>query len=443
MIHLGRNDPCHCGSGKKYKKCHLDADQRSRAGFRQSLPDSDWASASATIEDLPKLLRRLASHGPARDRNEFGEVLSEMEPILEYLACQGEIEAAGAKLEEHRSEFEALVADEHRYLALVQSVFAEETFAPLRFAAADVQRAFDHVGYPATLLPDDRTLEILRAAILRAADKDRRMRLARSLLLHLPRFVATGRHLEAWLLQCSAQQTAEQHGESNPFLFEMFSYGYDAWAADKQAKDESLLRELGLNPDSLRSMSLDELDSWIESEGSDAAKSEALEAFFRENPHLREESIANLQSLERNATRLLERDDSRFLHLPNEDIHPWLTRFIERASQQGFLAGMVDGALTKESARNMFEELVLPLMSEMAESMFTRDRILQLIAALRKYRDERFAASDKTAAGYAMGAIHYLERGDRPGENTFLVFLCWVSLRSAIKAASEIGPAAD
>ena len=24
---LGRNDPCWCGSGKKYKKCHLDADR--------------------------------------------------------------------------------------------------------------------------------------------------------------------------------------------------------------------------------------------------------------------------------------------------------------------------------------------------------------------------------------------------------------------------------
>ena len=23
---LGRNDPCWCGSGKKYKACHLDAD---------------------------------------------------------------------------------------------------------------------------------------------------------------------------------------------------------------------------------------------------------------------------------------------------------------------------------------------------------------------------------------------------------------------------------
>jgi hypothetical protein len=28
---LGRNDPCHCGSGRKYKKCHLDADERAQA----------------------------------------------------------------------------------------------------------------------------------------------------------------------------------------------------------------------------------------------------------------------------------------------------------------------------------------------------------------------------------------------------------------------------
>jgi len=30
---LGRNDPCWCGSGKKYKKCHLDEDQRARGDF--------------------------------------------------------------------------------------------------------------------------------------------------------------------------------------------------------------------------------------------------------------------------------------------------------------------------------------------------------------------------------------------------------------------------
>ncbi len=29
---LGRNDPCHCGSGKKYKNCHMDGDQAAEAG---------------------------------------------------------------------------------------------------------------------------------------------------------------------------------------------------------------------------------------------------------------------------------------------------------------------------------------------------------------------------------------------------------------------------
>ena len=26
-ITIGRNDPCHCGSGKKYKKCHIEKDE--------------------------------------------------------------------------------------------------------------------------------------------------------------------------------------------------------------------------------------------------------------------------------------------------------------------------------------------------------------------------------------------------------------------------------
>ena len=28
---LGRNDPCWCGSGKKYKRCHMEADAKRRS----------------------------------------------------------------------------------------------------------------------------------------------------------------------------------------------------------------------------------------------------------------------------------------------------------------------------------------------------------------------------------------------------------------------------
>ena len=154
--------------------------------------------------------------------------------------------------------------------------------------------------------------------------------------------------------------------------------------------------------------------------------------------------VANLQALERNSARLLERQDSRFLLPPNGEIQPWLTLLNERASQQGFLCDTAGGAASEESVRKMFEELALPLLREMADSIFTRDRILQLVADLRKYRSERFAAGDQATAGHAMGAINYLEREDSPGQNTFLLSLCWVSLNSAIEATvAENGHAPD
>ncbi len=34
----GRNDPCHCGSGKKYKKCHEDKD----AAAKHTILEKQW-----------------------------------------------------------------------------------------------------------------------------------------------------------------------------------------------------------------------------------------------------------------------------------------------------------------------------------------------------------------------------------------------------------------
>lgn len=34
MINLGRNEPCHCGSGKKYKKCCLEKDRQQQRNVR-------------------------------------------------------------------------------------------------------------------------------------------------------------------------------------------------------------------------------------------------------------------------------------------------------------------------------------------------------------------------------------------------------------------------
>ena len=50
---LGRNDPCHCGSGKKYKQCHLAEDEakartaRAKAADEVPVPNADEAAPAA------------------------------------------------------------------------------------------------------------------------------------------------------------------------------------------------------------------------------------------------------------------------------------------------------------------------------------------------------------------------------------------------------------
>lgn len=42
MNNLGRNQPCHCGSGKKYKKCCLRKDEDTRRE-EQDVQEFDYA----------------------------------------------------------------------------------------------------------------------------------------------------------------------------------------------------------------------------------------------------------------------------------------------------------------------------------------------------------------------------------------------------------------
>jgi len=50
---LGRNEPCHCGSGRKYKHCCLEKDEREAAAARAkaaaepATPEGDAANAAA------------------------------------------------------------------------------------------------------------------------------------------------------------------------------------------------------------------------------------------------------------------------------------------------------------------------------------------------------------------------------------------------------------
>ena len=61
---LGRNDPCHCGSGKKYKQCHLAQDEAAqrearakaaeKAAEKAPAPAAEESSGKAASSAVPR-----------------------------------------------------------------------------------------------------------------------------------------------------------------------------------------------------------------------------------------------------------------------------------------------------------------------------------------------------------------------------------------------------
>ena len=56
MIHIGRNDACWCGSGLKYKKCHLAFDERLQkiADEGGIVPTHDMIKTRPQIEGIKR-----------------------------------------------------------------------------------------------------------------------------------------------------------------------------------------------------------------------------------------------------------------------------------------------------------------------------------------------------------------------------------------------------
>jgi hypothetical protein len=88
------------------------------------------------------------------------------------------------------------------------------------------------------------------------------------------------------------------------------------------------------------------------------------------------------------------------------------------------------------SAGDTLANALWPILGEMAGAIFTVERRQQLMAQLKTYRNELFAGGDKRLAGYAQGAMTYIEREDEPAKNAFLNALCYTSLFRLSKTLS-------
>ncbi len=196
----GRNDPCHCGSGKKYKKCHLVADRASEsarladdglASLHELVQSPHFADDAPTPAAADRLLGERATLAPPHlDGLDFAGLarLLHYEPAVDGLPLvDGEPDAAGAARtdarvalptwlpEEPGSEaaflmnalFEELPAD--RALALTRSGFLPRAVCR-RIAEAHASAFPDSLHAPRGAIAAETDFDALHVVRLSAED---------------------------------------------------------------------------------------------------------------------------------------------------------------------------------------------------------------------------------------------------------------------------------
>lgn len=411
MTEIGRNAPCPCGSGRKYKKCCLAADEAAARRERAEAAAAEAIADEPEVDALPefggnvfspepwKLLRK---HLPKSARGELAPILEQMQELAEYETKRPEIEAAQDELEAYRDEYERLTQDPGAFMDRAEKLFAEPPFEAMRFSVAELERAFKSVDYPPSA-GSAKFVAFAGRVVDFLVDDAQRTVLARRLVCLVPDYVADERYLDAWIIQHNFILVCEPpEGGCSPFLLCMFMHGLRQWRQARDRDERELFGQLGFDPGTIRQQGYEGLDALLNNAGTRQDGMEVVERFLDSHPQLAAQMQARCREAEDAAAELLQRDEGQSLLLDDAEIEPWLQPLSERiAAHPELVESALTGKKPSEQLTKVFAQVVVGVASEMTADIFTSKRLRRLrddIEALRKRfehdgRDESLALS--------------------------------------------------
>ncbi len=438
---VGRNDPCPCGSGKKYKHCCLRKDQQRRRRAKASPAPAPQQNVGGLLRQVHRLSRELRNV-PGDEARELEQQAEEIEHMARFFAMRSEIGAAMEDLEAHWEGVEAFMKDPSQPMKRATELFSDDRFADLRISVDELQQAFEVVGYP---VPgpyglDHEDMDVLfDASIHLAGDEQRRTYLAERLLMTLPDIVGEGRYQDAWLIQQSAQRLLESPESGNAFMFVMVERAMQAWEREIEGKQQSVAEELGIDVEKLRASTASELGALAEELGGDPSKRARIERFIAQEPLLQRQAQEFMRRQERDALRLLEREDADDLLLSLEELKPWVARLAERLPMLVSELGLLEPGVEPDPEDvGAVRDVIGELTSEMSLAIFTPERLRRLVEELRDYRRSLMDAGEEEAARWAESALAVADSDVPPDDNLLLLSICFVSMRELLQAMSEV-----
>ncbi|MBI4025300.1 MAG: SEC-C domain-containing protein [Verrucomicrobia bacterium] len=438
---IRRNDACPCGSGKKYKKCHWGKEDAvvpkpaAPSPPESDLDDLDPAQANVmSPEYWEKMFKRL----PPSMRKDFGPMIAQVKQHAEIVSQWERIDAAIQTLEAHRAEYVKLTKDMSACFRQAEKLFAEAPFADMRFCAADVDRAFQAVGYPPLGRLDKGFTEVVDRAIRFLLDDAQRKALAQRLFLTLPDYVTAGRYLDGWIIQHSASLTEDlPEGVVGPFLLAMFLHGMREWEDQREQEQEAMFKEIGISSEDIRRMGYKGTDAWLRELRNQPEKAALVEAFLAKHPELQAMSQSQCHAADEAAQRLLQRKDARVLFLSPEEVGPWIDVLKRRLREEPEgLVALTQSQPPNETTVKKFGKLIYDIASAMAKAVFTPARFDQLKSHLHELGRRFSAENDQDGLAGVHGALIAMSWEIAPEDSYFLATVCWMSLRTTISAGA-------
>ena len=440
---VGRNAPCPCGSGKKYKRCHgasrAPVTDAPHGGSATAVPDRiDIESPDPEIAALVSEYNIMLGRLPPEKREAAAPMVEALAAIAEYTTRGDEIDEAGEILDAQEDQVRAELSDPRLMMERAYLLFSEDEFANMRFTRADVVRAFDVVGYPPSDAMSDEFADVTNKATMYLSDELRRRLLATRLMLLFPGYVAAGRYADGWLIQVNATLTAERPNELNVFLIAMFQYGLLEWVRSGNDEMSNILTGLGLPVGEPGALSPEEVDARLETLTSDPGKVAEIAKIIEERPGLRDSLDADLVASQSAFIALLDREDAAVLLLSTEEVEPWLYKLYGEISETPKVASAIatgrpmDPALVHE----VFE-MHWRIAGQMGEDLFTRARRDQLKTQLQEYRYERHSKGDEEEAAIVARALLTVSNDSPAADSFFIRALCMKSMRVGEKALMD------
>lgn len=412
---IGRNDPCHCGSGKKYKRCCLGKDTEERLAARQVeddfLDDADIVNPSWS------------------DHTEVLEQFHERRP---------EIERAVKKLEGQRANFLRFIDDEEQLMARTASLFADERFAQFEFSRDEIRHALIEIGEFDQKMDIEKAGEITQSIMEVVLADGKGEILALQLLLLVPEYVAAERHIDGFIILQNALMIQQfPNAPLAPFAAMLCSRALESLDSYREQARGALFANLGMTEEEIKRMGDDQAHEWFKKTMSNPESTAALERFVDAYPEILSNESDEFIEAHVDALAFLNSEDGRVLYLDLPELVPWILEIGRRIEETPGLVSEVK-KLSKSPPKTLMEneaigELLMSVCFDMAAQIFTSKRLEDIRHRLDTFRKSLDAATARRLASGMDQSLMALHAFIPPAHNEFLLELCRLSLYAAMK----------